>query len=113
MHRRVISMLVKKGRWPTRRQQDRANQALYCKAARVCGQRLAGSYIQNWGHRAALENPRPDRERCCDPAIIGDSGASAAVQDLYPAGDARRRPKRLQGAQDPGAVNAIKGLGQV
>ena len=39
-------MLVKKGRWPTRRQQDRANQALCCKAARVCGQRLAGSYIQ-------------------------------------------------------------------
>ena len=24
----------------------------------------------------------------CDPAIVGDSGASAAVQDLYPAWDA-------------------------
>ena len=102
-----FAMLVKKRRWPTRRQQDRADRALCCKAAHVCGQRLACSDIQNQRQRAALESPRADRERVCDPAITGDSGASAVMQDRYPAWDACRRPKRLQGAQEPGAVNSI------
>ena len=57
-----FAMLVKKGRWPTRRQQDRADRALCCKAAHVCGQRLACSDVQNQRQRAALESPRADWE---------------------------------------------------
>lgn len=69
----------------------------------ACMRPMAG--LQQHTESDTEKSPRADRERVYDQAITGDSDASGAMQDRDPAWDACRRPKRLQGAQDPGAVN--------